>query len=168
MGSVRKHVQLLLFIALEIVGLSVQAMSAIAGNFFPPEYKQFPFKAGDLLVNRLSDGRFSITKILKVDRFDFMKGSSINIQGKWFVATEDDYLLVVSVAYGEDQFGSFEEARSAARAGTWKVTVGHMPLRTPGVSEAGVFVGNVSISATEISGYEIWRTAFERGEAGIF
>jgi hypothetical protein len=164
----RKHVQLLLCIALVIVGLSVQAMSAIAGNFFPPEYKQFPFKAGDLLVKQSSDGRFSITKILKVDRFDFMKGSAINIQGKWFVVTEDDYLLVVSVAYGEGQFGSFEEARAAALSGTWKVTMGHMPFRTPGASEAGLLVGNVSVSATELSGYEIWRTAFERGDAGIF
>jgi len=151
-----------------IVCLLVQDMSAIAGNFFPPEYKQFPFKAGDLIVGRPSGGSFPIIKILKVDCIDFKKGSSINIQGKWFTATEDDYLLVVGVAYGEGQFHSFEEARAAALAGTWKVTMGHLPFRTPSVAKAGVLVGNVSVSATELSGYEIWRTAFERGEAGIF
>ena len=72
------------------------------------------------------------------------------------------------MAYGEDQFRSFEEARAAVLAGTWKVIVGHIPLRTPSVAKDGVLVGNVSISATELSGYKIWRTAFERGEAGIF
>ena len=120
----------------------VHAMPASGGNFFPPEYKQFPFKEGDLLVSGSSSGRFSITKILKVDRFDFKKGFAINIQGKSFVATEDDYLLVVSVAYGADLFGSFEEARVAAQSGAWKAIVQHMPLRTPGVAKDHALVGN--------------------------
>jgi hypothetical protein len=74
-------------------------MSAHAGNFFPPEYKTFPFKEGDLLISKRNDGMFSVNKILKVDRFDFKKGSAINIQGQKFVAPEDDFLLIVSAAY---------------------------------------------------------------------
>ena len=87
-----------------------------AGNFFPPEYKQYPFKEGDLLVSRRGDSRFAVNKILKVDRCELKQGASINIQGQAFVATEDDYLLVVSAAYGDDEFQSIEEASAAAKA----------------------------------------------------
>ena len=77
------------------------SMTIQAGEFFPPEYKKFPFKEGDMLVSKRSDGKFAVNKILKVDRFDFKKGASISIQSKKFTATDDDYLLVVSAAYGE-------------------------------------------------------------------
>ncbi|MBL0219236.1 MAG: hypothetical protein IPQ07_35870, partial [Myxococcales bacterium] len=86
------------------VGVSAEAArEPDAGTFFPPEYKQFPFKAGDLLANRRSDGKFAVTKILKVDRWALKKGQSILIQGKTFVASEDDYLLIVSASYGASE-----------------------------------------------------------------
>ena len=94
-------------------------MPTDAGNFFPPEYKQFAFKEGDLLVSRDNGGKFAVNKILKVDRFDFRKGSSISIRGQIFTATEDDYLLIVSAAYGDAEFHSMEQA-AAAEAGAWK------------------------------------------------
>lgn len=143
-------------------------MSIQAGNFFPPEYKQFPFKEGDLLVSRRSDGKYSVNKILRVDRFDFKRGSSINIQGKPFVATEDDHLLIVSAAYGEDEFSSLEDASAAAKAGKWTVKVGHAPNRTPGAAEGQVHVGHAPVAEDELVGYKRWRQAFERGEAGVF
>jgi len=143
-------------------------MSVLAGNFFPPEYKTFPFKEGDLLVSKRSAGKFSVNKILKVDRFDLKKGSAINIQGQRFVATEDDYLLIVSAAYGEDEFNSFEEASAAARASKWKVKIGHTPNRTPGAAEGQTLVGSSTVSERELVGYRQWRQAFERGEAGVF
>lgn len=105
-----------------------------AGTFFPPEYKQFPFKEGDLLVNRRCDGKFAVTKILKVDRWALEKGQSISIQGKTLVASEDDYLLIVSAGYGASEFDSLDEARSAAHEGRWTVKVRHTPNRTPGAS----------------------------------
>jgi hypothetical protein len=91
-------------------------MTMAAGNFFPPEYKQLPFREGDLLVSRRGNGKFVVNKILKVDRCDFKKGSSINIQGQAFTATEDDYLLVVSAAYGDDEFQSMTEKRSRIKS----------------------------------------------------
>jgi hypothetical protein len=139
-----------------------------AGNFFPPEYKQFPFKEGDLLVSRRRDGKFAVNKILKVDRFEFKQGSSVNIQGKAFVATEDDYLLVVSAAYGADEFQSMEEARAAAKAGTWTVKIGHAPNRTPGAAVGQVLVGEEAVTDAELAGYGLWRESFDKGEAGIF
>jgi hypothetical protein len=144
------------------------AMPTQAGNFFPPEYKRFPFKEGDLLVSRRSDVQFSVKKILKVDRFDFRKGESINIQGKAFVATEDDYLLVVSAAYGEAEFSSFEEARIAATVGKWTVKLGHAPNRTPGAAEGQTRVGYAPVVEAELVGYRQWRQAFEKGQAGVF
>jgi len=143
-------------------------MTVQTGNFFPPEYKTFPFKEGDLLVSKRSDGMFSVNKILKVDRFDFKKGSAINIQGQLFVATEDDHLLIVSAAYGEDEFSSFDEARASASAGKWKVKFGHIPNRTPGAAEGQILVGNSPVSEEELVGYREWRQAFESGEAGVF
>lgn len=143
-------------------------MSVLAGNFFPPEYKTFPFKEGNLLVSKRGDGLFSVNKVLKVDRFDFKKGSAINIQGKHFVATEDDHLLIVSCAYGDAEFNSFEEASAAAKAGKWKVKIGHAPNRTPGAAEGQTLVGSSPVSESELSGYRQWRQAFERGEAGVF
>lgn len=80
------------------------SMTTQAGEFFPTEYKQFPFNEGDMLVSKQSDGKFAVNKILKVDRFDLKKGTSISIQSRKFTATEDDYLLVVSAAYGESEF----------------------------------------------------------------
>jgi hypothetical protein len=139
-----------------------------AGNFFPPEYKRFPFKEGDLLVSKRSDGKFSVNKILKVDRFEFRKGASISIQGKAFVVTEDDYLLVVSAAYGEAEFSSFEEARAAAAAGKWTVKLGHSPNRTPGAAQGQTHVGYAAVEEAELEGYRQWRQTFEKGQAGVF
>src|SRR5689334_7963225 len=141
---------------------------AKGGSFFPPEYKQFPFKEGDLLVSRRDNGKFAVNKILKVDRFDFREGSSLAIQGQVFTATEDDYLLVVSAAYGDYEFPSMEEARAAAKAGTWKVKIGHVPNRTPGAAAGQVLVGNAPVTDTELAGYKLWRAEFEKGKAGIF
>lgn len=143
-------------------------MSVLAGHFFPPEYKTFPFKEGDLLVSKRGDGKFAVNKILKVDRFDFKKGSAINIQGQRFVATEDDHLLIVGAAYGGDEFKSFEEAAAAAKAGKWRIKVGHVPNRTPGAAAGQTLVGSSPVTESELEGYRQWRQAFERGEAGIF
>jgi hypothetical protein len=143
-------------------------MPTEAGSFFPPEYKQFPFKEGDLLVSRRNDGKFAVNKILKVDRFDFRKGSSISIQGQVFTATEDDYLLVVSVALGDYLFSSMDDARAAARAGTWKAKVRHIPNRPPGAAAGQVLVGNAPVTDAELEGYRIWKAEFEKGKAGIF
>ncbi len=148
--------------------LLLLAMSAQAGNFFPPEYKTFPFKEGDLLVSRRQDGTFAVNRILKVDRFDFRKGAAINIQGQRFVATEDDYLLIVSSAYGESEFKSFDAASAAAKAGKWKVKLGHAPNRTPGAADGQTVVGHRPVQDSELDGYRQWRQAFERGEAGVF
>lgn len=152
-----------LYIFFLILPLAVKA-----GNFFPPEYKQFPFKEGDLLVSKARDGKYSVNKILKVDRFDLKTGASINIQGKTFTATEDDYLLVVSAAFGEAEFRSFEVARAAAHAGKWKVKLQHAPNRTPGAAEGQTYVGHQRVDETEMTGYRQWRRAFDKGEAGIF
>jgi hypothetical protein len=149
-------------------GVKARTMATKAGSFFPPEYKQFPFKEGDLLVSRRNDGKFAVNKILKVDRFDFRQGSSIIIQSKVFTATEDDYLLVVSAAYGDAVFASMDEARAAAEAGTWKAKIGHIPNRTPGAAAGQILVGNAPVTDAELAGYKLWRGEFEKGKAGIF
>lgn len=148
--------------------LLLLSMSVHAGNFFPPEYKTFPFKEGDLLVSKGGNGKFAVSKILKVDRFDFRKGSAINIQGKRFVADEDDHLLIVSAAYGDAEFDSFEKAGAAAKAGTWRTKLGHAPNRPPGAAAGQTRVGNSPVLESELDGYRHWRQAFERGEAGVF
>src|SRR4051794_40807321 len=126
-------------------------MSTHAGSFFPSEYKQFPFKEGDLLACRSGNGRFMVTKILKVDRCDLRKGSAIHIQGRTFIATQDDYLLIVSAAYGDDEFASLDDARAAAAAGTWKTKIGHAPNRAPGAAAGQVLVGNEPVADAELA-----------------
>lgn len=143
-------------------------MTSLAGGFFPSDYKQFPFKEGDLLVSKRSDGKFAVNKILKVDRFEIMNGASISIQGQIFIATEDDHLLVVSAAYGESEFDSFEAARVAAHAGKWRVKIAHVPNRTPGAAFGQTYVGHQVVVDEELVGYTQWRQAFDKGEAGIF
>lgn len=143
-------------------------MSTYAGNFFPPDYKTFAFTAGDLLVSKRSDGKFAVNKILKVDRIDLKRGASINIQGKSFVASEDDYLLVVSTAYGGDDFASFEAARAAALGGSWVVKVAHVPNRAPGAQAGQTRVGHAPVTAAELQGYDQWRATFDKGQAGVF
>ena len=155
--------RLLLLLLLGSIAMSVQA-----GNFFPPEYKVFPYKEGDLLVSKGGNGKFSVSKILKVDRFEVKEGASVNIQGQRFVATEGDYLLIVSAAYGEPEFISFEAARIVAQAGKWKVKIGHAPSRTPVAAKGMSLVGHTSVSESELEGYKQWKRAFERGEAGVF
>lgn len=144
------------------------AMSANAGGFFPPDYKQFPFVPGDLLVSKGSKGRFSVNKVLKVDRVEIPQGKSINIQGARFVATESDFLLVVSESFGADEFDTFDAAKSAAQAGRWTVKLGHAPNRAPGAAEGQTRVGHAPVLDSELAGYKVWREAFDKGEAGIF
>jgi hypothetical protein len=148
--------------------LFIIPLGARAGDFFPPQYKHFPFKAGDVLVSRGNNGKFAVNKILKVERFDVKKGASINIQGKKFTASEDDYLLVVSAAYGESEFKSFEEARAAAHAGKWTVKLGHAPNRPPGAAMGQTYVDHQGVREDELIGYRQWRQAFDRGDAGVF
>jgi hypothetical protein len=148
--------------------LAFQTMTASAGDFFPPDYKQFPFKEGDLLASRRSDGKFAVNKILKVDKFIVKKGKSINIQGKNFTAPVDDYLLIVSASYGEAEFDSLEQARAAALSGKWKVRLAHAPNRPPGAAEGQTYVGSAPVTDAELTGYHGWREAFEKGEAGVF
>ena len=146
----------------------VIVMSANAGNFFPPDFKQFPFKEGDLLVGKRGNGKFAVNKILKVDRFDLRKDASVNIQGKRFVLPEDDYLLIVGAAYGADEFDSFEQARAAALSGKWSVQIGHVPNRPAGAAAGQVLVGHAPVKDVELDGYRLWREAFDKGEAGVF
>lgn len=153
------------FIFLTLILLS---MSATAGNFFPEDYKNFPYKEGDLLISKRKEGKFGVNKILKVERFDFKKGAGINIQGKQFTATDDDYLLVVSACYGADEFSSFEKARVAAIAGKWSIEMGHIPNRAPGAAMGQTYVGHAPVVKAELDGYKIWKAAFEKGQAGIF
>jgi hypothetical protein len=143
-------------------------MTIHAGNFFPAEYKQFSFKEGDLLASQRANGRFSVNKILRVDRIEIRKGNFINIQGQNFVATEDDYLLIVSAAYGEDEFASLEDARAAAGNEKWKIKIGHVPNRAPGAAEGQVHVGHSPVRDEELAGYRKWRQAFDAGKAGVF
>lgn len=96
------------------------------------------------------------------------QGAAISIQGKRFVATEDDHLLIVSSALGAAQFKSFDEARQAAKAGRWKVQLGHAPNRSPGAAAGQTLVGNAPVTEAELSGYRLWKAAFDKGEAGVF
>jgi hypothetical protein len=143
-------------------------MASFAGDFFPPEDKQFSFKEGDLLVSKRGNGLYAVNKILKVDRFEFKKGSTISIQSQRFTATEDDYLLIVSTAFGESEFRSLEEAKVAALAGKWKVAVEHVPNRPPGAAQGQTAVGNAPVNESELGGYKQWKAAFLKGEAGVF
>lgn len=150
------------------LGALLLVMSANAGNFFPPDFKHFSFKEGDLLVSKRGSGKFAVNKILKVDRVALRKNESINIQGKQFVLPEDDYLLIVGAAYGADEFDSFEQARAAALGGKWTVHIGHVPNRAAGAAAGQVLVGHAPVKEMELDGYRLWRKAFDKGEAGIF
>ena len=160
MNHLAKLTALLLF--------AFQAMTTSAGDFFPREYKQFPFKEGDLLASHRSDGKFAVNKILKIDRITVKKGKSINIQSKSFTAPVDDYLLIISASYGDAEFDSLEQARAAALSGKWNVRVGHVPNRPPGAAEGQVHVGSAPVTESELTAYHLWRQAFEKGEAGVF
>ena len=148
--------------------LMALTMDIHAGNFFPPDYKTFPFNEGDLLASRGGDGKFSVSKVLKIDRIALKKGESINIQGKSFAATEDDYLLIVSCSYGAAEFNTLEEARAAATKGKWTVKLGHAPNRSPGAAEGQTRIGHTSVTESELAGYREWRRAFDKGNAGVF
>jgi hypothetical protein len=140
---------------------------AHAGNFFPPEYKTFPFQEGDLLASE-GDGKYSISKVLKIDKVELRTGDPIYIQGQIFHAAEDDFLLIVSCSYGEPEFSSLDEARAAARSKNWSVKVGHAPNRPPGALEGQVLVGHEAVSDEDLEGYRVWKAAFDKGKAGVF
>ena len=38
-------------------------MKTETGNFFPLEFKSFPFREGDLLASQGRDGRFLVSKV---------------------------------------------------------------------------------------------------------
>lgn len=139
-----------------------------AGNFFPPEFKSFPYKEGDLLSSQGKTGEFSVSKVLKIDHIQIKRGNSINIQGQIFTAPSDDFLLIVSCAYGEHEFDSISEARAAAAAGTWSIKIAHTPNRAPGAAQGQTLVGYAPVQDSELSGYHIWKRAFDKGEAGVF
>jgi hypothetical protein len=137
-------------------------------DYFPPEYKQFPFSAGDLLANRHSNGQFAVNKVLKVDKIVVEKGGTINIQGTTFTAPVTDFLLIVSASYGEADFDSLDDARLAALSGKWRIRIGHVPNRAPGAAAGQIKIGSAAVAEAELDGYRAWRRAFDEGEAGVF
>jgi hypothetical protein len=137
-------------------------------DFFPPEYKTFPFAEGDLLVSQRSEGEFAVNKVLKIDKVILQKGDTIHIQSNPFTAPVEDYLLIVSVSYGEPEFDSLEQARRAAESGKWRVRVGHVPNRAPGSAEGQTKIGTAPVTEAELEGYRGWKLAFDKGEAGVF
>ncbi|WP_375766134.1 hypothetical protein NR798_31120 [Archangium gephyra] len=143
-------------------------MQPISGDVFPPEYKSFPFKEGDLLSSQGRDGKYSVSKVLRVDHVTVKKGASINIQGQVFVAPEDDFLLIISSAHGKPEFGSIEEAQAAANTGAWSIAIGHIPNRAPGAAYGKTLVGHRPVQEDELTGYKQWKAAFDRGAAGVF
>jgi hypothetical protein len=136
--------------------------------FFPPAYKQFEFQEGDLLANQRETGKYAISKVLKVDRIIVKAGESISIQGQSFTAPVDDFLLVVSCAYGAPQFDSLDQARVAAASGMWSIVIAHVANRSPGAAAGQIRVGCAPVTEGELAGYRIWREAFDKGEAGVF
>ena len=138
-----------------------------AGNFFPPEYKSFPFQEGDMLASQ-SNGQFRLTRILKVDKYFLKQGQAINIQGQIFIAPEDDFLLIISIAIG-NKFNTIEDVAKAVKDRTWNVEAGHIPQRTSGILKGPIYhVGNYPIAENELSGYYEWEKLFRAGQAGIF
>ena len=145
--------------------LSIQV---IAEGFFPPNYKVFQFSEGDLLASQRAEGLFAVNKILKIDKVVLKAGESINIQGQSFTAPVEDFLLIISMAYGTDEFDSLEKAKHAAEKGNWTIRISHVPNRPPGAETGQVLIGNEKVKDEELVGYKKWKESFIKGEAGVF
>ncbi|MDZ7924916.1 MAG: hypothetical protein U5M23_12890 [Marinagarivorans sp.] len=140
----------------------------MAGDFFPQDFKEFLFREGDLLVSRSDDGKFSINKVLRIDKIVLETGDSISIQGQLFTAPEKDFLLIVSMSYGESEFDSLDAAKKAAESGEWSVKIGHIPNRAPGASSGQMLIGHQPVKKEELTGYNQWRELFDQKKAGVF
>ena len=136
-------------------------------GFFPPEYRTFAFRPGDVLADR-EQGKYGLMRILTVDRVDIAKGEAINIAGRSFTSTEDDYLLIIGCALGSPQFSSIDEARQALSQDRWLPEIEHAPMRTTCVTEAQVFLANIPVREDELRGYHEWQRQYAAGEAGVF
>ena len=140
----------------------------MAGNFFPTNYKEFPFKEGDLLASQKANKKYSINKVLRVDEICLDAEESISIQGKEFTAPEKDCLLIVSMSYGENEFNDLDELKIAAERGTWTIKVDHIPNRAPGAALGQKLIGFSPVTEEELVSYNLWKSLFNRGKAGIF
>ncbi|SMF03929.1 hypothetical protein SAMN02745866_00313 [Alteromonadaceae bacterium Bs31] len=140
----------------------------MAGNWFPEDYKTFPFQEGDVLASQKEDEKYGLNKVLRIDKVMLKEGDSINIQGQIFTAPEDDFLLIISMSYGEADFATLDDAILAAKAGEWNVKMGHAPNRSPGAAAGQVLVGHQPVSDSELTGYNQWKELFETGKAGVF
>ena len=140
----------------------------MAGNWFPEDYKTFPFQEGDVLASQKEDGKYGLNKVLRIDKVILKEGDSINIQGQIFTAPEDDFLLIISMSYGEADFATLDDAIQAAKAGEWNIKMGHAPNRSPGAAAGQVLVGHQPVTDSELAGYNQWKELFETGKAGVF
>ena len=95
-------------------------------------------------------------------------GESIGIQNQRFTAPVDDFLLIVSSAYGASEFESLDQAHLAAASGTWTTVVAHVPNRPPDAPAGQIRVGSAPVTEDEPAGYRMWRQAFDKGETGVF
>jgi hypothetical protein len=140
----------------------------MAGDFFPQDYKESPFKEGDLLASQRDDGKYAVNKVLRIDKVVLKAGDSISFQGQSFTVPVEDFLLIISTAYGEAEFKSLEEARQAAEKGSWNIRMGHAPNRPPGAAAGQILIGHAPVLEEELVGYNQWKEAFDKGEAGVF
>ena len=135
-------------------------------SFFPEAYKVFKYNEGDILAFQDKDG-WSITKIIKITKVSLKAGETISIQNKVFTAPIDDYLLIIGTSFSKP-YKTLDELKLAVKNNKWEVQIGHVPRRTPGIGDGSIFIGNQPVSKEELSGYFQWKSAFDKGEAGVF
>lgn len=131
--------------------------------------KQFYHHEGEVLAFHL-DEKITLFKIIKVDNIPLLKGKFYNIAGIEIQAPEDDYFLCIPINIARTQFNNLEEAITALKENYVEWVLQMSPMRPSGIYSTPVFKTNcfVDILNEELQAYQIWKSEFLKGKAGVW
>lgn len=131
--------------------------------------KQFYHLEGEVVAFQL-ENKITLFKIIKVDEVPLTKGKSYNIAGIEITAPEDDFFLCIPINIAKTQFLSLEDAISALKENQVEWVLQMSPMRPSGIYTTPIYKTNqfIKIYEEELQAYEMWKTEFLKGNAGVW
>jgi hypothetical protein len=131
--------------------------------------KNFYHLEGEVVAFEL-EKKILLFKIIKVDKINLQKGKTYNIAGIEIVAPMDDFFLCVPINIAKAHYENLEQAIQSLqnKEVTWILQMS--PMRPSGIYSTPIFKTNFfeKIHEEELQAYEIWKSEFLKGKAGVW
>lgn len=131
--------------------------------------KQFYHQEGEVLAFEL-EKKVTLFKIIKIENISLRKGKVYNIAGIEIQAPDEDFFICVAVNIAKTQFDSLEEAIQALKDNRAEWVLQMSPMRPSGIYSTPILRTHqfVKVLDEEVHAFEMWKSEFLNGNAGVW